>query len=61
MNRDELAIEIKDLRRDTPVILLTGVGEMMKVVGEHPVGIDLIVKKPITQGKLLAAVSQVID
>jgi FixJ family two-component response regulator len=32
---------------DTPVILLTGFGDLMNAAGEKPDGVDMVVKKPI--------------
>ena len=31
----------------TPVVLLTGFGDLMNAAGEKPDGVDLVVKKPI--------------
>jgi CheY-like chemotaxis protein len=54
MNGDQLAVAIKRILPDTPIILLTGFGDMMHAGAEHPVGVDVIVSKPPT----LAAVRQ---
>lgn len=54
MNGDQLAVALKRMRPDMPVILLTGFGDMMEAGGERPTGIDVILAKPPT----LAAVRQ---
>ncbi len=53
MNGEQLAIEIKRLKPDQPVILLTGFGES---AGEEPPGVDLIVSKPFTINTLRGAI-----
>jgi CheY-like chemotaxis protein len=44
---DQLAAMVKEAAPDTPVILLTGFGDLMNAAGEKPDGVDLVVKKPI--------------
>jgi DNA-binding NtrC family response regulator len=45
---DEVARAVKDMSPDTPVILLTGFGEIMKDAGEMPEGVDSVMSKPLT-------------
>ena len=44
---DQLAAMVKEEAPDTPVILLTGFGDLMNAAGEKPDGVDMVVKKPI--------------
>jgi len=60
MNGIQLAVAAKGFRPETPVILLTGFGEVMEDQGEHPEGVDLILSKPVTQGALREAVSKLV-
>ncbi len=61
MNGDQLAIQIKKIKPEMPVILLTGFGDLMLDVGERPAGVDLIVSKPFTLHSLRAALSKTVD
>jgi signal transduction histidine kinase/CheY-like chemotaxis protein len=47
MGGDQLAAMVKESSPTTPVILLTGFGDLMNAAGEKPDGVDLVVKKPI--------------
>lgn len=47
MNGDKLALAVKALSPTTPVILLTGFGDVMEATGEHPAGVDIVAAKPI--------------
>ncbi|HEY3901985.1 MAG TPA: response regulator [Chthoniobacter sp.] len=58
MNGDQLAQEIKKLRPQQPVVLLTGFGDLMSGAGEHPAGVDLVVSKPFTLGTLRNAIAK---
>jgi signal transduction histidine kinase len=58
MNGDQLAEEIKKLRPQQPVLLLTGFGDLMNGAGEHPPGVDLVVSKPFTLGTLRNAIAK---
>lgn len=60
MNGDALAMEIKRLRPEQPVILLTGFGDLMAGSGEQPEGVDLIVSKPFTLSTLRSAIEKVV-
>jgi signal transduction histidine kinase/CheY-like chemotaxis protein len=44
---DQLAAMVKEAAPATPVVLLTGFGDLMNAAGEKPDGVDLVVKKPI--------------
>ena len=59
MSGDQLAAAIKAASPGTPVILLTGFGDIMMAKDEKPPSVDLIVAKPVTVGGLREAVAQV--
>ncbi len=58
MNGDDLAAEVKKLRPEQPVILLTGFGDLMTGAGECPDGVDLVVSKPFTLSTLRNAIAK---
>jgi len=60
MNGDQLALEIKNVSPTTPVILLTGFGDLMADEGEKPPGIDEVVSKPFTIHILRDAITRAI-
>ena len=57
MNGDALAVAIKEAVPNTPIIMLTGFGEMMISAGEKPAGVDRILGKPVTPAALRQAVN----
>ncbi len=60
MGGDQLAAAIKRSAPDTPVIMLTGFGDLMAAKGEHPPGVDAVVSKPVTLDALTQAILKVI-
>ena len=48
MNGDQLAEAVKKISPDTPLIMLTGFGELMKAKEECPKGVDHLISKPLT-------------
>lgn len=48
MSGDDLVAAIREFDSATPVVLLTGFGEIMKQKGEVPPGVNRIVSKPVT-------------
>lgn len=58
MNGDELAAEIRRLKPNQRVILLTGFGDLMSGSGEHPKDVDLVVSKPFTLSTLREAIAK---
>ncbi len=52
MEGDELAREIKKIRPNVPVILVTGFGDIMAATGDKPEGVDVIMSKPFTMAGL---------
>ena len=58
---DQLAAMVKEASPTTPVVLLTGFGDLMNAAGEKPEGVDLVVKKPIRLGTLREVLVKVTD
>jgi signal transduction histidine kinase len=59
LSGDVVAADVKRQSPTTPVIMLTGFGDLMNVRQEHPDGVDLLVAKPVTPDQLQAAVMRV--
>jgi CheY-like chemotaxis protein len=59
MNGEQLAVAVKELVPDMPIILLTGFGDMMQDAGERPFGVDMILNKPTGAADLRKAVMEV--
>ncbi|MCC7492982.1 MAG: PAS domain S-box protein [Fimbriimonadaceae bacterium] len=59
MNGDQLAAAVKSRSPGTPVVLVTGFGDLMEASGEHPKGVDAVVGKPVRLAHLNAALAQV--
>ena len=57
MNGDALSAAIKEAAPNTPIIMLTGFGEMMISAGERPAGVDRLLGKPVTPAALRQAVT----
>ena len=57
MNGDALAEAIEKESPDTPIIMLTGFGEMIMSAGDRPAGVDVILCKPVTPSALRQAVT----
>src|SRR5438105_3132712 len=60
MGGAQLAATIERSAPATPVIMLTGFGDLMTAKGEHPVGVDAVVSKPVTLDALTQAILKVI-
>jgi CheY-like chemotaxis protein len=60
MSGDQLALAVKEIAPRTPIILLTGLGEMMRASGECPPGVDLIVSKPVSYATLQQAIARAV-
>ena len=58
---DQLAAMVKEVAPDTPIILLTGFGDLMNAAGEKPDGVDMVVKKPIRLATLREVLSKMTD
>ena len=59
MNGEQLATAIYAGATITPVILMTGFGDLMKATGELPPHISAILSKPFTQESLREALAKV--
>jgi CheY-like chemotaxis protein len=60
-NGDLVALSVKERNPETPVILLTGFGDIMKDEGEHPAGVDRILTKPVSHHDLRHAIIKVMQ
>jgi signal transduction histidine kinase/ActR/RegA family two-component response regulator len=58
---DQLAAMVKEASPTTPVVLLTGFGDLMNAAGEKPDGVDLVVKKPIRLATLRDVLAKMSD
>jgi signal transduction histidine kinase len=56
LSGDRVAAAIKRLSPTTPVIMLTGFGDIMDVRQEKPAGVDYVLGKPVTPDQLQEAV-----
>ncbi len=61
MSGDVLAISIKEINPQQPIILLTGFGDLIEASGEIPPGIDFLLTKPAKLRKLREILSQAIS
>jgi signal transduction histidine kinase/ActR/RegA family two-component response regulator len=61
MGGDELAVAVKQAARNTPVLMVTGFGDVMQAQGERPHGVDAVISKPVTISALRAAVVMVMS
>jgi CheY-like chemotaxis protein len=61
MAGDQLAATVKHHSPATPVLMLTGVGELMHKAGECPAGVDLVLAKPVTLAALRQSVRNVLS
>ena len=59
INGDELARSVKKLSPQTPVVMITGFGDVMRGLGSNPPGVDEVLSKPITIHELREAVAKV--
>ena len=53
MNGDLFAVKIKQLGSQIPVLMVTGVGELMS---GYPAGVDMVVSKPVNRDILRSAI-----
>lgn len=56
MGGDQIAAEIKRISPTTPIIMLTGFGDIMDARREKPDGVDCLLGKPVTPDQLQEAV-----
>jgi DNA-binding response OmpR family regulator/anti-sigma regulatory factor (Ser/Thr protein kinase) len=59
INGDVFAQEVKKRSPDTPVIMLTGFGDLMEASSERPEGIALLLSKPVSLQRLRQAVQEI--
>jgi len=58
MRGDKLAVAIKELAPQQPVIMLTAHGETLRFAGDFPLAVDLVMSKPFDLQELRKAVQQ---
>jgi signal transduction histidine kinase/ActR/RegA family two-component response regulator len=61
MGGDQLAALVKEQAPSTPVVLLTGFGDLMNAAREKPECVDLVVKKPIRLSTLREVLAKMTD
>lgn len=59
MSGDQFAATAKQIRPETPILLLTGFGDVMNAAGEQPEGVDLVLSKPATIRALREALHRI--
>src|SRR2546422_667388 len=57
---DQLAMAIKEESSSTPIILITGFGDLIRTAKEQSTGPDVVVSKPIRFGKFRETVASVV-
>ncbi len=57
MTGEKLAAAIKQSERPLPVVMLTGVGQMMIDTSECPFGVEVVLPKPVTRDSLRQALA----
>ena len=60
INGVQLAMLIKQVAPEVPIIMLTGFGDMMKITGDIPAEIDYLLSKPVTLSDFREALAKVI-
>jgi CheY-like chemotaxis protein/anti-sigma regulatory factor (Ser/Thr protein kinase) len=58
MSGEEVVRKIRQLSVRVPVILLTGWADQLRAQGETPIGVDLVLGKPLTIEQLSAAIAK---
>ncbi|MEK7214917.1 MAG: ATP-binding protein, partial [Chloroflexota bacterium] len=58
MRGDELASRLRASGITTPIVMLTGFGDLMQARGEQPEGVDAVVSKPVTLAALREALAR---
>jgi len=48
LNGNQLAAAIKQIAPNTPVVMLTGFGNLMQDAGDCPLGVDVVLSRPVT-------------
>lgn len=61
INGDQVAAKLRAKLPRLPIIMVSGMGEMMKEKGEKPAGVDIVLSKPLTIAELRAAITKVMQ
>jgi signal transduction histidine kinase len=59
LSGDEVALQIREMSPETPVIMMTGFGDIMIERDERPPGVDHVVPKPVAPDELRRAIARV--
>jgi len=60
LNGDQLAIEVRRQDPDLPVIMLTGLGSLMRELDERPPGVSVVIAKPVTLSAFRDAITEAV-
>jgi CheY-like chemotaxis protein len=60
MSGDQTARFIKQVKHDTPVIMLTGFGALIEATGSQPGPVDVVLNKPVTLDTLRRTIDQLL-
>jgi len=58
MSGDSLALRMKKMRPATPIVMVSGFGDIMNATGEMPRGVDALLGKPVTRTELSGAIAK---
>jgi CheY-like chemotaxis protein len=61
MSGEQVAQHVKALRPGTPVILLTGFGDLLNAAGQRPPGVDVVLGKPVSLASLRAGIAEALE
>jgi DNA-binding response OmpR family regulator len=61
MTGDEVAVRIRAKKPGMPIVLVTGLGDLMKQSGEKLAGVDVILSKPFSLDELKSAMGQALQ
>lgn len=60
MNGVQLAAALRNRAPHLPILLLTGFGEEMQALGDHPQNVDLVIGKPVSASELRRAICKAV-
>jgi signal transduction histidine kinase/CheY-like chemotaxis protein len=60
LNGDQLALEVQRREPTLPIIMLTGLGDLMHELDERPPGVQIVIAKPVTLSTFRDAISEAV-